>query len=168
MKKLIHCLTVGTKRLINRLGEFDTTIQPSQKYLFFIDPTSTRLVNMRGRTTVEHILGSARQNIQHFDYLDFPANATYHRLQPADAHLGDTWITVGEVLKDPPPLSHAQGMLPHLTSAAYGDKLCGQRQTRRSGLLQLLKITRPSCPQTAQSAADTGPQDGHFRYKQDS
>jgi hypothetical protein len=34
MQKLIHRLTVGTKRLITRLGEFDTAVQPSQKYLF--------------------------------------------------------------------------------------------------------------------------------------
>ena len=89
MQKLINRLTIGTKRLITRLGDFDTAVQPSQKYLFFIDRTSTRLVDMRGRTTVEHILGSARRNIQHFSYPDYPANATYHRLQPADSHLGD-------------------------------------------------------------------------------
>ena len=46
MQKLIHRLTVGTKRLITRLGEFDPTVQPSQKYLFHIDPTSNRLVDM--------------------------------------------------------------------------------------------------------------------------
>ena len=58
MQKFIHRLVVGTKRLITRLGEFNTAVQPSQKYLFFIEPTSTRFVDMRGRTTVEHILGS--------------------------------------------------------------------------------------------------------------
>ena len=87
MQKLIHRLTIGTKRLITRLGEFDPAVQPSQKYLFYIDPTSTRLVDMRGRTTVEHKLGSARRTTHKFGYPDYPVNETYKRLQPADAHL---------------------------------------------------------------------------------
>ena len=36
MQKFIHHLMVGTKRLIIRLGEFDPTVQPSQKYLFLL------------------------------------------------------------------------------------------------------------------------------------
>ena len=88
---------------VTKLGDFDPTVQRSQKYLFHIDPTSDRLVDMRGRITVEHKLGSAQKNTQRFGYPDYPANATYNHLQPADVHLGDTWLMVGNVLKDPPP-----------------------------------------------------------------
>jgi hypothetical protein len=59
MQKLIHRITVGTKRLITQLEEFDPTVQPPRKELFYIDPTPTRLVDMRGRTTVEHKIASA-------------------------------------------------------------------------------------------------------------
>jgi hypothetical protein len=58
---------------------------------------------MRGRITVEHKLGSARRTTQRFGYPDYPANATDNPLQPADVHLGDKWLMVGNVLKDPPP-----------------------------------------------------------------
>ena len=103
MQKLIHRLTVGTKQLITKLQEFDPSVQRSQKYLFHIDPISDRLVDSQGRTTVEHKLGYARQTVQRFGYPDFPANATYNRLHPADFHLSDKWLRVGNVLKVQPP-----------------------------------------------------------------
>ena len=103
MQKIIQCLTVGTKPLITKLEEFDPTVQRSQKYLFHIDPTSDRLVDRRGRTTVEHQLGYAKRTVQRFGYPDFPANATYKRHHPADVHLGNKWLMVGNVLKDQPP-----------------------------------------------------------------
>ena len=58
---------------------------------------------MRGRITVEHKLGSAQRTTHKFGYPAYPANATYNHLQPADVQLGEKWITVCEVLKDPPP-----------------------------------------------------------------
>ena len=69
MQKIIHRLTVGTKCLITKLEEFDPMVQRSQKYLFHIDPTSDRLVERRGRTTVKHQLGYAKQNVQHLGIL---------------------------------------------------------------------------------------------------
>ena len=100
MQKIIHRLTVGTKRLIIKLEEFDPTVQRSQKYLFRIEPTSDRLVDSRGRTRVEHQFGYSRRTVQRFGYPEFPANATYKRLHPADFHLGDNWFMVGNVIKD--------------------------------------------------------------------
>jgi hypothetical protein len=106
MQKNIHRLTVSTKRLIVKLEEFDLTVHKSQKYLFHIDPTSDRLVDSRGRTRVEHQLGRARRTVQRFGYPDLLANATYKSLHPADVHLGDKWLMVGNVIKEqplPPP-----------------------------------------------------------------
>ena len=103
MQKIIHRLTVGTKRLIIKLEEFDPTVQRSQKHLFHIDPTSDKLVDSRGRTTVEHQLGYARRTVQRFGYPDLPTNATYIRLHPADVHLGDKWLMIGNVIKYQPP-----------------------------------------------------------------
>ena len=95
MQKLIHRLTVSTKRLLVKLEEFDLTVQKSQKYLFHIDPTSDRLVDSRGRTRVEHQLGRASRTVKKFGYPDLPANATYRYLNPADVNLGDKWLMVG-------------------------------------------------------------------------
>ena len=100
MQKNIHRLTVGTKRLIVKLEEFDLTVQKSQKYLFHIDPTSYIFVDSRGRTMVEYQLGRARRTVQRFGYPDLPANASYRYLHPANVHLGDKWLMVGNVIKE--------------------------------------------------------------------
>ena len=112
---------------------------------------------MRGRITVEQKLGSALRTTQRFGYPDYPANTTYNRLQPADVHLGDKWLTVGNVLKDLPPDPHVQHMFLHPAIDEYGDKHCDQKRTRRHVSSQLLPTKRPSYPQTAQSKADMGP-----------
>ena len=113
MQKIIHRLTVGTKRLITKLEEFDPTVQRSQKYLFHIDPTCDRLVD--SRTRVERQLGRARRTVKRFGYPDLPANANYRYLHPADVYLRDKWLEVGNVIEEqlPPPTTetHSRTLL---------------------------------------------------------
>ena len=129
-KKNMHRLTVGTKRLIFKLEDFDPTVQKSQKYLFHIDPTSDRLIDNQGRTRVEHQLGRARRTVQRFGYPDLPANANYRHLNPADVHLGDKWLMVGNVIKDQPPLHQDRNAFPHPATEEYGAKQSGRPRIR--------------------------------------
>ena len=97
---------MGTKQIIVKLEEFDLTVQKSQKYLFHIDPTSDRLGDSRGSIRVKHQLGRTRRTVQRFGYPDLPTTANYRYLHPADVHLGDKWLMVGNVIKEqplPPP-----------------------------------------------------------------
>ena len=112
MHKLIHRLTVSSKRLLVKLGDFDTKVQKSQKHLFHIDPTCDRLVDSRGRTRVENQLGCARRTVQRFGYPDLPANSQYRYLHPADVYLGDKWLEVGNVIKAqiPPSTTEAHSI----------------------------------------------------------
>ena len=104
MHNLVYSLAVGNTCLITELVEFDAKVQRSQKYLFQIDPTSDCLIDTRFSTTVtvEHRIGPTRRSrIRRFAYPDFPANATYYRLQPTNVQLGGKWLLVGNITTAP-------------------------------------------------------------------